>query len=99
LAAKSLLVAEPQKIRLPHLGHRPDVTNSPTGRSTAAGRPGPRALASTLDRCGYSFRSDLVAAARRGEGFDRVRGLPISKLRSQSDMPFFAFACKYVDVK
>jgi hypothetical protein len=46
-----------------------------------------------------SFRSDLVAAARRGEAFDRVRGLPVSKLRSESDMPFFAFACKYVDMK
>ncbi|MBE1502696.1 integrase [Amycolatopsis lexingtonensis] len=46
-----------------------------------------------------SFRSDLVAAARRGEAFDRIRGLPISKLRSESDMPFFAFACKYVDMK
>src|SRR4051812_41120963 len=26
-----------------------------------------------------SFRSDLIAAARRGEAFHRVRGLPVSK--------------------
>ncbi|MEV6621060.1 integrase [Amycolatopsis sp. NPDC051106] len=46
-----------------------------------------------------SLRSNLVAAARRGEAFDRVRGLPVSNLRSEADMPFFAFACKYVDMK
>jgi hypothetical protein len=27
------------------------------------------------------FRADLVAASRRGEAFDRTRGLPVSKLR------------------
>lgn len=46
-----------------------------------------------------SFRSDLVAAARRGEAFDCVQGLPVSMLRGEADMPFFAFACKYVDMK
>lgn len=46
-----------------------------------------------------SFRSDLVAAARRGEAFECARGLPVSMLRNENDMPFFAFACKYVDMK
>ncbi|MEV4602581.1 integrase [Amycolatopsis sp. NPDC049253] len=46
-----------------------------------------------------SFRSDLVAAARRGEAFDRTEGLPVSMLRSKADLSFFDFACKYVDMK
>jgi integrase len=46
-----------------------------------------------------SVRSDLVAAARRGEAFHCTRGLPVSMLRNEADMPFFAFACKYVDMK
>ena len=46
-----------------------------------------------------SFRSDLITAARRGEAFHRVRGLPVSKLRNEADMSFFAFACNYIDMK
>lgn len=46
-----------------------------------------------------SFRSDLVAAARRGEAFDREQGLPVSMLRNEAEMPWFDFACQYVDMK
>ncbi|MGW4826691.1 tyrosine-type recombinase/integrase [Amycolatopsis japonica] len=55
----------------------------------------------TLDTYAHaeSVRSDLVAAARRGEAFHCTRGLPVSMLRNEADMPFFAFACKYIDMK
>lgn len=46
-----------------------------------------------------SFRSDLVSAARRGESFDCVQGLPQSMLRSEQDMSWFEFAQRYVDMK
>lgn len=46
-----------------------------------------------------SFRSDLVAASRRGEAFERTQGLPVSKLRQENEMPWFDFACKYIDMK
>jgi hypothetical protein len=41
----------------------------------------------------------MVAALRRGEAFDRTQGLPVSKLRQDNEMPWFDFACKYVDMK
>lgn len=46
-----------------------------------------------------SHRSDLVAAARRGEAFDRTQGLPVSMLRQESDMPCIVLARKYIDMK
>jgi integrase len=46
-----------------------------------------------------SFRSELVAAARRGEAFDRVEGLPASMIREKNVMRWFDFAIKYIDMK
>jgi integrase len=46
-----------------------------------------------------SFRSDLVAASRKGEAFRLIDGLPVSKARNEADMPWYEFACKYVDMK
>lgn len=46
-----------------------------------------------------SFRSDLVAAARRGEAFDIVEGRPVSMLRAENTMTWFEFAQAYVDMK
>lgn len=46
-----------------------------------------------------SFRPELVAAARRGEAFDRNQGRPVSMLRAEVEMSWFDFACKYVDSK
>lgn len=46
-----------------------------------------------------SFRSELVAASRRGEPFDRVEGLPASMIREKNVMSWFDFATKYIDMK
>jgi hypothetical protein len=46
-----------------------------------------------------SFRSSLVSAARAGEGFDTTTGRPGSWETSDRDVPWYEFACKYVDMK
>lgn len=46
-----------------------------------------------------SFRSDLLAAARKGEAFYTTSGLPVSMKRADDAMTWFAFACDYVDSK
>ncbi len=46
-----------------------------------------------------SFRSDLVAAARKGEAFRLGDGLPVSLARSNSDLGWYDFACAFVDMK
>jgi integrase len=46
-----------------------------------------------------SFRSELVAASRKGEAFRLVDGLPVSMARIGADMAWYDFACKYVDMK
>ena len=46
-----------------------------------------------------SFRSDLVAAARKGEAFDTETGLPVSMQRSTREMSWYEFACAFVDMK
>jgi integrase len=46
-----------------------------------------------------SFRSELMAAARRGEPFDRVEGLPASMLRERNVLSWFELVTKYVDMK
>jgi integrase len=43
-----------------------------------------------------SFRSDIKAAARRGEGFDRFTGLPESMIRQQLDVPCLDHAREFV---
>lgn len=45
------------------------------------------------------FRSDLVAASRKGEAFDIASGLPVSKRRAIQEMPWYRFACQFVDMK
>ena len=46
-----------------------------------------------------SFRSDLIAASRRGEAFDVDEGLPLSMVREKQVMSWFDFAVKYIDMK
>jgi integrase len=46
-----------------------------------------------------SFRSQLVSAASKGEAFDVDTGRPVSMLRTTLDMSWYAFACKYADLK
>ncbi|MBB5871984.1 integrase [Allocatelliglobosispora scoriae] len=46
------------------------------------------------------FRSDLVAAARKGEAFHIESGLPVSMVRQQNaSMTWYAFACSFADMK
>jgi len=51
------------------------------------------------DALADSFRSDLVAASRRGEAFDVIEGRPVSMLRAEKTMTWFDFAQNYVDMK
>lgn len=46
-----------------------------------------------------SFRSELVAAQRRGEAFSLSTGRPVSWQRAQQDMSWYEFACAYADMK
>ncbi|WP_182875632.1 tyrosine-type recombinase/integrase [Microbispora sp. H10670] len=46
-----------------------------------------------------SYRSDLLSAARRGEAFSTVIGLPVSWERAERAMSWFDFACAYIDMK
>jgi len=46
-----------------------------------------------------SFRSDLLAAARKGEAFDLSTGRPVSMLRASKDMSWYGFACAFTDLK
>lgn len=46
-----------------------------------------------------SFRSDLVAAARRGEAFDAKSGVPVSVARKDNEVSWVEFAQRYVDMK
>jgi integrase len=48
---------------------------------------------------GESFRSELLAAARRGEAFRKVDGMPVSHARTTNRTTWFAFACDYMDFK
>jgi integrase len=45
------------------------------------------------------FKADLVRAARKGEAFDMVTGLPVSMKRTTNDTSWYSFACAYVDMK
>ncbi|WP_431916318.1 tyrosine-type recombinase/integrase [Nonomuraea jabiensis] len=46
-----------------------------------------------------SFRSQLMQAARRGEGFDTETGLPESMTRAANGVSWYAHACEYVDAR
>lgn len=46
-----------------------------------------------------SFRAELVAAQRKGEAFDIETGRPISMRRTNRDMSWYEFACKFVDMQ
>ncbi len=46
-----------------------------------------------------SFRSDLIAAQRKGEAFDIESGLPVSMQRTNREMSWYEFACVFVDMK
>jgi integrase len=46
-----------------------------------------------------SFRSDLVSAARKGEAFDTESGRPVSMQRTSRELPWYEFACAFVDMK
>ncbi|WP_018683659.1 tyrosine-type recombinase/integrase [Actinokineospora enzanensis] len=45
------------------------------------------------------FRSDLVAATRKGEAFDTESGLPVSMARTRSSLSWYELSIKYVDMK
>lgn len=47
-----------------------------------------------------SFRSELLSAVRRGEGFDTDTGLPVSQVRAKVRLPtWYELARGYVDMK
>lgn len=46
-----------------------------------------------------SFRSDLLAAANKGEPFDLATGRPVSALRTSNETDWFTFAADYVSIK
>jgi hypothetical protein len=46
-----------------------------------------------------SRRSALMAAARKGEAFDIVSGLPMSEVKRQNSSSFLQFAQSYVEMK
>jgi integrase len=46
-----------------------------------------------------SFRSELIAAARKGEAFSTATGRPVSWKRTASEMNWYEFACAYTDMK
>ena len=46
-----------------------------------------------------SFRSELVTAARKGEAFSIKTGRPVSWQRTASEISWYEFTCKYVDMK
>lgn len=46
-----------------------------------------------------SFRSELLTAARKGEAFRVDTGRPVSMDRAGTDVPWYNFACRYVDMK
>src|SRR5512142_3052445 len=71
--------------------------NSYRVRWTVDGKPWKEVFANAT--LAESFRSDLVSAARRGEAFDTESGRPVSMVRTTRDMPWYEFACKYVDMK
>lgn len=52
-----------------------------------------------LDAQADSFRSELVSAARKGEAFYVVTGLPVSMNRPMPNMAWYKAACAYVDAK
>ncbi|XVV02799.1 tyrosine-type recombinase/integrase [Actinosynnema sp. CA-248983] len=45
------------------------------------------------------FRSELIAAARKGEAFRVFDGLPVSMARQSDEMSWYKFACAFVDMK
>ncbi|MDT5026201.1 MAG: hypothetical protein QOE61_2627 [Micromonosporaceae bacterium] len=66
-------------------------------RWVVAGRP--RREAFPAKALADGFRSDLVAAARKGEAFDIDSGLPVSMRRARREMSWYEFACLFVDMK
>ena len=46
-----------------------------------------------------SFRSELIAATRRGEAFDTDAGLPVSHTREQTAITWYEHAIDYIDMK
>lgn len=46
-----------------------------------------------------SFEAELRAAAKKGEAFSLTTGRPVAWQREDNDMSWYAFACKYVDMK
>lgn len=53
----------------------------------------------TTSTLAESFRSDLIAATRKGEAFFVDSGLPVSMKRAVRDMSWYDLACKFVDLK
>ncbi|MGH3806722.1 MAG: hypothetical protein ACRDRU_08825 [Pseudonocardiaceae bacterium] len=46
-----------------------------------------------------SFRSELMAALRKGQAFDTVTGLPFAGQEVARSESWYVFACSYADMK
>ena len=46
-----------------------------------------------------NYRSQLIQAARKGEGFDTATGLPESMARAQQAITWYELACRFADLK
>ncbi len=66
-------------------------------RWTVAGEPWGRSFRKVAQA--DSFRSELTAAARRGEAFVVATGLPASWQREEPSTSWYDFTCAYLDMK
>ncbi|HEV2344425.1 MAG TPA: tyrosine-type recombinase/integrase [Actinocrinis sp.] len=68
-----------------------------TVRWTVAGREFPRTF--KTKGLADSFRSELIAAAKRGEAFDTQTGLPVSMLRDANSVTWIEHLIAFTDMK
>ena len=64
-------------------------------RWSVAGRRPPFSRSFLTAELAESFKAELRAAARRGEGFDEATGLPDSMLRRDRDITWYQHAQEY----
>jgi integrase len=82
------------EVRFWEIRHRRDRRQPYQVRWTVAGRA--HAESFVTKALAQSYRSKLMQAARAGEPFDEITGLPESEARSVS---WFDHACDYIDMK
>jgi integrase len=83
--------------KLAHLPKKKGRKRSHGVRWVVAGKPFSKWF--EYDAQADSFRSLLIQAARKGEGFDTATGLPESLAREQQAITWFDLACRFVDLK